>query len=760
MVEFLLKYSPVVISEGRFAFKSLPSLIILIAVVVILATAVWASYRKTTLPLNRLFKNALLAMKFAVIALLLFLLLEPILTLTTVVPQKSSLVVLVDDSKSMSIRDVGSQASRLSYASSLLGGAERPGLLADVGKNFKLQTFKFSSEVEYLRDVSGATAKGTVSDLGKSLRFAADLADQAAVSGVILLTDGANNGEEDPLETAALMKNKKAPVYVVGIGSERAEDIEITKVTANPSAIENSVIEISALVKNRNMDDKPIELELRQEGAIIKKQTEQIKGATTRVSMKFSPTKRGFVRYTLTALPKTTEAIKENNSKSFLVDNRSRQARILYVEGYPRAEFKYLRRALTGDESIELVSLLRTGEDKFYRQGIKDQNELHDGYPKSRHDLFKYDAVIFGSIEAGFFTNEELENTLEFVAQRGGGFLMLGGFNSFGQGGFANTAIEKLLPAELPYQNSAMMSNASAFKDKFKLVLTPEGLAHPIMQLSTVEADNANLWPSLPDLEGYNSLGRAKPGATILAVHPLSEEQDPKVILALQRYGSGRSMAFATSSSWHWQMSMPHEDMSHERFWRQLLRWLALSAPRPLEAHTDKESYVPFEQATIKVDVRDSTYNYVNDAVIKASVTTPSGKIIDLPFNWSSNGKVEYIGTLQPEEQGLYVVDVAAYSAKGELLGRTETAFFVEESTAEFTNAQLQSGLLKRIAEISGGKYYHQDEAQNLADEIAVMESSYSKLVEYDLWDMPLVFLLVVVILGLEWYARRSKGLS
>jgi uncharacterized membrane protein len=758
MLEFLLKYSPVVISEGRFAFKSLPSVFVLILAVLILA-AVWASYRKTTLQLSRGFKMALMVFKLGVMALLLLALLEPILTVSTVVPQKSSLVVLLDDSKSMSIKDAPHQSSRLSYAARLLGEAAQPGLLSELGKNFKLQTFKFASEVEFLRDVNGASGQGAASDLGKSLRFAADLADQSALAGVVLLTDGANNGEDDPLETAALLKNKNAPLYVVGIGSEQAEDIEISKVTANHSAIENSVVEISALIKNKNMSDQLIELELREEGAIVKKQSEKLQGASTRVTMKFSPSRRGFVRYTLNAIAKANEAIKENNSKSFLIDHRSRQARVLYVEGYPRAEFKYLRRAFHGDESIELVSLLRTGADKFYRQGIRNQEELSAGYPKSKKDLFKYDAVIFGSIEADFFSKEELQNTLDFVAQRGGGFLMLGGFNSFAAGGYAHTEIAELLPAELPNQNSGLNSE-SAFKDRFKLVLTPEGLAHPIMQLSAVETDNAALWQNLPELEGYNPLGRAKPGATILAVHPLSEFQDPKIVLALQRYGSGRSMVFATSSSWHWQMSMPHQDLSHERFWRQMLRWLALTSPRPIEAHTDKESYAPYEQVTLKVEVRDSTYQYIEDAAVKATITTPSGKLVDVPFNWASNGKVEYIGSFQTDELGLYLVEVSAYSAKGELLGKTQSGFFVEESKAEFTNAQLQSGLLKRLAEISGGKYYHQDQAKTLADEISVRESSYSKLVEYDLWDMPLVFLLAVAILAIEWYIRRSKGLS
>ncbi|NIR52297.1 hypothetical protein GWO43_03795, partial [candidate division KSB1 bacterium] len=432
-----------------------------------------------------------------------------------------------------------------------------------------------------------------------------------------------------------------------------------------------------------------------------------------------------------------------------------------YIEGYPRAEFKYLRRAVDGDQNIKLISLLRTGlPDKFYRQGIENRDELKDGYPKSRRGLFKYDAIIFGSIEADFFNADELENTLEFVSQRGGGFLMLGGANSFAQGGYGGTSIEKILPVELPYQNGAAAAAPATFRDKYKLTLTPEGLRNPILQLSAAESENSGLWDELPDLEGYNPLGRAKPGATVLAVHPLSEPDNPKIIMANQRFGRGRSMVLATSSTWHWQMGMPHEDMSHERFWRQTLRWLALNSPRPLELALDKETYVPYEQATLNVEVRDSSFNYVEDANIKAIITTPSGKTVEVPFNWSSNGKVEYVGAYHPDETGLYRVEVLAHSANGDFLGRTESAFYVEESKAEFTRAQLQAGLLKRIAEISGGRYYHEQEAQNLADEISVMESSYSKLVERDLWDMPLIFLLAILLLSIEWYTRRSKGLS
>ncbi len=629
MAEFLLKYSPVIFKEGELAFRSLPSLLTLLGIVVLLLVVLLMVYKKTTLQISQVMKGTFIGLKFAVIALLLFMILEPIVTVSTVVPRKSSLVVLVDDSKSMTIKDAQDHMSRSAYSKKLIGNETAPGLIADLEKNFKIQMYRFASNVEYIRQADKIAAEGEATNLAESLRFAEDVANQSPVAGVVVITDGANNGVLDPLEVASMLKARNLPVYVVGVGSEQAKDIEVSKIAANHSVIENSVVEINALIKNKNFENEEIELVLTEGGRIVKTQTEILRGSATRVSMKFSPQKRGFGRYTLTAKAKESEAITENNSRSFLIDNRNKKSRVLYIEGYPRYDFKFIRRALDGDDSIELVSLLRTGKDKFYRQGIKDQNELKAGYPKTKEELFKYDAIIFGSIEAEFFTRKQLQNTLEFVSKRGGGFLMIGGTRSFAQGGYGGTNIEKLLPVELPFGSGPTSATPATFSDRFKLVLTPGGLKNPILQLSPVESENQAYWEKLPALEGYNPLGRAKPGATVLAVHPLSEIDDPTIIMAQQRFGRGRSMAFATSSSWLWQMGMAHEEMSHERFWRQMLRWLSLSAPKHIEGHLDKETYTPREKVTLNVDVRDSTFKVIEDATIKATVTTPSGKSVE-----------------------------------------------------------------------------------------------------------------------------------
>lgn len=758
MFEFLFKYSPVVFSEGKLALNYQPSLLVLLAVLLALAVCLFALYRRTTLQINSSFKALLIALKVSALLILLFLLLEPYVTISTIMPRKSSVLVLIDDSKSMSIADVEGK-SRTNFVRKLLGEQNTDGLLSELKTNFKLQLYKFGPEVEHLREAKDLAAAGSLTDLGEGLKFATELGGQSGVSAVVVVTDGVNNTGNDPLETAALMKNKNLPLYVVGVGSEETKDIELARVNANHSVIENSVIEVAALIKSNHIDEKEVEVELREEGILVKKQQVSLKGSATRMSMKFSPRKHGFVNYSLNVVANEKEVTAHNNQKSFLIDNRSKKARVLYVEGYPRAEFKFLRRALDGDTNIELVSLLRTGPDKFYRQGVTTQDELRDGFPKTKEALFAYDAIILGSVERDFFSDEELENISQFVSERGGGFLMLGGRNAFAEGGYAGSVLEPILPVQLPAHQVAAYPGMT-FRDKFKLLITPEGYQNPIMQLSATPSDNREMWDKLPDLEGYNVLGNAKPGATILAVHPLSEPQNPRIMIAQQRFGKGRTMVFASSSSWLWQMGMNHADMSHERFWRQIMRWLALAAPKPVEVHTEKDSYVPGEEVTLNVDVRDREFVPLSDARVTARFKKPDGDVQEVPVRWSSEGKLAYAGTFVPDTEGIYKVQVEAYALNGDLMGLSETAFLVEESKLEFSNAHLQAGFLKRMADVSGGRYFHQEEAENLPDEISVMKSSYSKLVDQDLWDMPILFMAVIVLLAVEWYVRRNRGLS
>src|SRR6185369_13039648 len=144
--------------------------------------------------------------------------------------------------------------------------------------------------------------------------------------------------------------------------------------------------------------------------------------------------------------PLTGEENLKNNTmtRSVLVNNTKR--RVLYVEGEPRWEFKFIRRAEEDDPTIQLVSMLRTSENKIYRQGINDPAELADGFPTRPEDLFGYSGIIIGSVDADYFSPLQRELLREYVDRRGGGLLFLGGRQSLGDGGWGTSSINELLP--------------------------------------------------------------------------------------------------------------------------------------------------------------------------------------------------------------------------------------------------------------------------------------------------------------------------
>ena len=182
-----------------------------------------------------------------------------------------------------------------------------------------------------------------------------------------------------------------------------------------------------------------------------------------------------------------------------------------------------------------MESLLRSSQNKYYRQGIANETTLADGFPKKKEDLFAYSGIVLGSIESTFFNQaDQLEMIVDFVKERGGGFLMLGGKNSFSAGRYQNTPIADILPVEL------LPDRALPVIDKVKLELTDYGRTHNLMRLSGDPATNNKIWAQLPPLEDFNRVGDVKPGGVVLARGEPENSSGNPILLAYQRYGRGR----------------------------------------------------------------------------------------------------------------------------------------------------------------------------------------------------------------------------
>lgn len=347
---------------------------------------------------------------------------------------------------------------------------------------------------------------------------------------------------------------------------------------------------------------------------------------------------------------------------------------------------------------------------------------------------------------------------------------MLGSEKSFSEGGYAGTALAEALPVALDAsaQTEASAGPGARQTDArfrwLKISVTPLGAAHPVTQLAANQADNEARFLALPPLSSVNDVTRVKPGASALLAGTAEggEGDGPdRVVLAFQRYGRGRAFAFPIQDSWRWQMhaDVAVEDVSHETFWRQMLRQLVSGVGGPVSAQLSSGLVSPGAPVTIRADVSDETFIRVNDAVVNAAVRKPNGDVQDVPLRWTVDKDGEYSGEFRPDERGVYEVRVNAGRA-GRLLGEDVSHLRVADLQVEFRGAEMKADLLRRIATETGGRFYTPDGAGSLSEDLTYSPKTASVVDEKELWDMPATFLGILMCLAFEWIYRKYRGLA
>ncbi|MEX2131845.1 MAG: hypothetical protein WD772_10190 [Pseudohongiellaceae bacterium] len=757
------------IEEGRFSFVYGLNPYLFVLVVAVLVAVVWFTYQRTTRPLTPGWKAFFITLRSAVLLLLLLCLMRPVISTYQVTPQETYLAVLIDDSQSMLVEDLNNRQSRQQAVTELL--FDDGGLLDELAENFQVRTFRFDQSTQRIGAADGLSGTGTTSAIDQALQYVDNQLNGLALGGMVLVSDGADNSEADPLITAQSLGNRRIPVFTIGAGQEEIpQDIGITDVVTAKTVLEGSIFDVGVAINQQGYQGRQVEISVMDGDIPVVTQSVTLgqEGVTQRYDLELVPDRQELIVYELRVALQDDEIISQNNSYSFLVDNTERPPLdILYIEGHPRNEYKFIRRALEDDRSLRMATYLQTGPEKYYRQGIESPTELNSGFPASREELYSYEAIVLGDIAQPFFNADQLQMIDDFVAERGGGFL----FSGMVDEGFTGTPIADIMPVSLVQENFLPSQLRGGIRrgdhptgELYYPRLTRDGEFSPLMRLASDDAENRRLWQELPELQGIHVTGRAKPGATVLLEHPLLQFQNQALpVIASQRYGSGRSIAVTTASTWRWQMMMHSENMSHETLWRQMLRWLAVSAPERIQIEFDREYYNVGDEVTISATVLSEEYQPDNDATLWMQVTDALDMVSDIPMEWEIERDGVYRASFTVENEGVHslLVDVASAAGNaGRDSSEKRTAFVVTPARREYTNAGMDAGLLQRIAASTGGKYYSLSQADALADEIQYVPNAYSKEVQEDLWDTPWLLALLVLLLCVDWIGRRVKGLS
>jgi uncharacterized membrane protein len=755
MFEFLFKYPMSVFSKGTFVLLGSWPMWILGAGMVAVAVALGMLVRRQAAGSPRmagLRSGVVWLLQTLLVAVILLMLWHPALSVATLRPQQNIVAVVVDDSASMGLADESGGVSRRAAAVGVLNS----GLIQSLKDRFQVRLYRLSDHLDRIDRLDQLTSAASATHIGDSLKQV--LADAASlpIGAVILASDGADNSGGVDLETISEIRRQRIPIHTIGFGREKpANDVEITDVQIPPRALPDSRLAAQVSFHQHGYSGSKAKLTLKDAGKVLATRDVTLKadGVEQTEPVLFNAGLAGVRTIETSIDPLPNEENPRNNTVTRLVNVDSRKPRILYLEGEPRWEFKFLRRALDDDRSIHLITILRTTQNKNYVQDPYGDGpkSIKDGsYPTKIEDLFEFDGLILGSVDAPYLTPGQQQLIHEFVDRRGGGLLFLGGRDSLADGGYAQSAMNDLLPVTLPDRKGTFVRVGATVE------LTGAGRDSLITRLEEDPEKNVARWKKLPYIMNFQDPGQPKPGAVVLVdALPMTGGRLP--LLITQNFGRGRTAVFSTAGSWRWQMLQPVSDLSHEMFYRQLLRWLVGQTPRRVITSTPKQVLSDEALVKLRAEVRDKTYLPASDATTEAHILGPDGIAESVEMRPDPLEAGVYAAEWNTPKAGSYLVEVTAKRGTEEL-GRDVLTFRREDGVAENFHTEQNRDLLEKLSSETGGRYYKPSDAAKLSKEISYSDAGITVRETRDLWDMPAVFALLLMLRSGEWMLRRRWG--
>jgi uncharacterized membrane protein len=750
MFEFLFRYPPTAFSRGQIALAGAwPAAALVVLSAAVSAGLAWVAWRRRNEVaggVNGWRLWAIWGMQSALAVLLLVILWQPVLLVPTLKPQQNVIAVVVDDSRSMSIADEG--APRIEQAKQSL----EAGTLDALKKRFQARVFRLGGGLERISTLEPLKGQAPATRIGDGLLQLSEQTAGLPVGAVVLLSDGSDNAGGIDLATMAALRAWRVPVHAVGFGREQPEkDVEVGEVLVSSRALADSRLSAAVNITQQGLAGTKAMLKVKDGSKTLasKPVTLAADGAVQVETLVFSAGKAGARGFSFSVDPVGGETNTANNSVSRMVQVTGARPRILYIEGEPRWEFKFIRRAVEDDKALELVTMLRTTQNKIYRQGIGSPKELEQGFPTTVDELFNFQAIIIGSVEFNYFSAGQQELLKQFVDRRGGGLIFLNARSALSEGGWARGSLAELLPVFLPDRKGTF------HREPANVELSLAGMDSVVTRLSEDPAANGALWKKLPYLADYQEIGTPKPGAAVLAdLIQGSKARHP--FLVTHSYGRGR-VAVVAGSTWRWQMSAPLEDQSHEMFWRQMLRWASADTPGRVLATTPRQVLADVEKLPLTVEVRDKNYLPASDAKVEVKVMGPAGEggVVELQPDPSTPGT--YSGEWTAKQPGQYVAEVTASRGQEEA-GRDTLTFDRQDGVAESFRTGQNRELLTRLAEQTGGRYWTPSQMKRLPEEVSYSESGVTVRETRELWNMPIVFVMIAGLRSAEWLLRRKWG--
>ena len=810
------------IPEGAdvgFTFRHAPHswmVFVLIGVVAGFLYGVWWLYRREIDSCSPRWKSLLAMLRSGIVLLAVLIFLGPMLTYSTQRIIQPYIMVLLDDSLSMAIRDRYREEARIEAVSEATGmGTEEltespptraeiidrllrnddHGFIRRLTTRGKVRVLSFSDRLR-LRDTRGAEdpevalreleeaeetvelgdpvppiePEGKTTNIARAIREARRLAAGSPLAGIVLLTDGQNTAGGDPGTTAARAGDDDVPVFTSGIGDPGEPiNIRVVDLWAPENVFRDDPMLIQVSIKSQGIEgeDATLELHVRdtgqsaaedERGQMVAQKTVKLSAGLQTVSFEHNPQEAGTFLYSVTVTPREDELLDSDNNKSTVVNVLREQVRVLLVSGSPTWEYRLVKNLLIRDSTIDLSCWLQSMSHDMRQDG----NTSIESLPRSRQELMEYDALLLFDPDPAEFNEKWIEEIKNFMENHAGGLLWMSGPQYSLQ--FLTHArtreIRDVLPVRLRGLEAGILDAMGTTKKReWPLKVPPESTDHPILQIRQDAQDTGRIWGDLPGVYWSFPTRGTKPGAQTLLEHTnpqLRTEQGAVPLLATGQYGPGRSVYVGFQSTWRWRRPGVRY---FQKFWIQTVRYLVqgrlVRGRTRGRILTNRDVYAVGDRVTITAQLYDPAYRPLQRDTVTARVNGPRASEQEVQLRAVAQNPGEYEGSVVARQMGLNELEVVLERADGEPV-RVQRQFTVEMPDVESANPRMNVSLLKDIAGRSGGAYFPLDKVNGVAD--AIPDRREMTVVHgrpIPLWDTSRMLIVLVVLFTLEWAFRK-----
>ncbi|WP_437206374.1 glutamine amidotransferase [Planctomicrobium sp. SH664] len=740
------------------------------------------------------------SLKATSLAILALCLLDPRSTSQRARPGENIVVMLADQSASQQVRQSpNSQESRGDVIRNFLTEPDASWQVR-MAQDFDVRRYCFGASLDRVESFQDLTFESPATNLKEALATLTSRFSGKPLAAVLLFTDG------NPTSGNELTGyDHRVPLYcAIPDDNRQLADLAIRQVSVSQSNFEDAPVTLRAEISSTLLTPEEVIVTLRPPGAEAESPHIEFRQVTTRdgqatAEFQIKPQHPGVQFYELSVAFTHSPGSRENarlNQEATLLNNHrlvavnrdSRVHRILYLAGRPNWEHKFLNRALAEDPRLQLISLIRiaTKEARFdfrgrvgessnplfrgfkgeadeeteaydqpvlIRLNTRDERELQGGFPKTRAELFQYDAVILDDVEASFLTHDQLSLLDRFVSERGGGLLMLGGRDTYRHGHWQGTPVADALPVYLDAADAVP-------EGPLKWNLTREGWLEPSFRLRDNEVEERQRLKETAALTQLNATRSLKPGARLMA-EVQSADGKTYPALVVQQYGRGRSAAVLGGDLWKWSMrSTPEAPDDAGKSWRQMIRWLVGDVPRRLELTTEAVTRGIYPATLLKIRVRDAEFQPQDSARLDILVEQPDGKQVPLSAEPSLNEaglfEVEVVSRLA----GPYLARVSLPGDEGLPPMKQESGWTSDPLREEFRQVGLNVPLLETLARKTDGEVVRFSELDDLSTRLLRQDLPVMQTETTPLWHQPWLLMLVMMLLATEWGLRRWRGFA